>query len=93
MPRRDFPSFGMLTDEGDIAVHRMVTCIVTDINLGRIRRLELEGRIKLGCTWVDETGHREVWALSRRVTSRTPSIEPAWPRAGRGWWCHDSSPG
>lgn len=62
MPRRDFPSYSMDTQEGDIAVHRMVTCIVTDIGMGRMRRLELEGRVKLGCTWVDETGHPEVWA-------------------------------
>jgi hypothetical protein len=82
MPRRDFPSFGMLTDEGDIAVHRMVTCVVTDINAGRIRRIELEGRIKLGCTWVDETGHREVWG-----TQPQGDIEDAINRAclAQGW--------
>lgn len=57
MPRRDFPSYGMPTDEGDIAVHRMVTCIVTDMSMGRMRRLELEGRVKLGCLWVTEVGH------------------------------------
>jgi hypothetical protein len=51
----------MLTQEGDIAVHRMVTCVVTDLRMGRIRRLELEGRIKLGCAWVAECGHQEVY--------------------------------
>ena len=58
---QDWPSYGMLSQEGDIAVHRMVTVITTDITTGRIRRLELEGRVKLGCTWVAETGHPEVW--------------------------------
>jgi hypothetical protein len=82
MPRRDFPSFGMLTDEGDIAVHRMVTCIAVDIAAGRIRRIEVEGRIKLGCTWVDETGHPEVWD-----TEPQGDIEDAINRAclAQGW--------
>jgi hypothetical protein len=82
MPRRDFPSYEMYTQEGDIAVHRMVTCIVTDIAAGRIRRLELEGRIKLGCTWVAETGHLEVWD-----TEPQGDIEDAINRAclHQGW--------
>jgi hypothetical protein len=62
MPTRDFPSFSMYTDEGDIAVHRMVTCIVVQIQQGRLRRVELEGRIAQGCTWVAlEAGHKEVY--------------------------------
>lgn len=79
---QDWPSYGMDSQEGDIAVHRMVTVIVTDIEAGRIRRLELEGRIKLGCTWVDETGHEEVWHIVPQA-----DIEDAINRAclAQGW--------
>jgi hypothetical protein len=73
---------GMLSDEGDIAVHRMVTCITVDISAGRIRRLELEGRIKLGCVWVDEIGHHEVYD-----TEPQEDIQDAINRAclAQGW--------
>jgi hypothetical protein len=57
---RDFPEYGMATQEGDIAVHRMVTLIVTEIKMGRCRRIELEGRVKLGVEWVRGLGHQEV---------------------------------
>ena len=57
---RDFPEYQMLTQEGDIAVHRMVTLVVTDMRLGRVRRLELEAKLKLGVAWVRECGHEEV---------------------------------
>jgi hypothetical protein len=80
---RDFPSFGMYTDEGDIAVHRMVTCIVTDINLGRCRRVELEGRIRWGCDWVaEQAGHKEVYD-----TEPQTDIQDAINRAAlaQGW--------
>jgi len=68
MSKRDFPSYEMYTQEGDVAVHRMVTCIVTDLNLGRIRRLELPGRIRQGCDWVaDQAGHKEVFDTEPQV--------------------------
>jgi hypothetical protein len=51
----------MYTQEGDIAVHRMVTCITSQITDGRLRRVELEGRIAQGCQWVAQQGHQEVY--------------------------------
>jgi hypothetical protein len=57
---RDFPEYGMSTQEGDIAVHRMVTLVTTEIKMGRCRRIELEGRVKLGVAWVGGLGHHEV---------------------------------
>ena len=57
---RDFPEYGMASQEGDIAVHRMVTLITTEVRMGRCRRIELEGRVKLGIDWVRGLGHEEV---------------------------------
>lgn len=82
MPRTDFPGYGMFSQEGDVAVHRMVTVVTTDIGLGRCRRVELEGRIRQGCEWVDKTGHSEVWEPGPQG-----DIEDAVNRAclARGW--------
>lgn len=80
---QDWPSYEMYTQEGDIAVHRMVTCIVTDISMGRLRRVELEGRIRWGCEWVaDQAGHKEVWDTEPQL-----DIEDAINRAclAQGW--------
>jgi hypothetical protein len=80
----------MYSDQGDIAVHRMVTCIVTDIGMGRCRRVELEGRIKQGCIWVAETGHQEVYDTEPQGdiedAINRACLEQGWQRVSRWDW-------
>lgn len=87
---RDFPEYQMASQEGDIAVHRMVTCIVTDIGMGRLRRVELEGKVKLGCIWVDEVGHHEVYDIEPQQdiedAINRACLAQGWQRVTRGDW-------
>jgi len=87
---RDFPNYGMFTQRGDIAVHRMVTCITSQITDGRLRRVELEGRIKQGCDWVAEQGHQEVYDTEPQCDIQDAinraCLREGWQRVSRWDW-------
>ena len=91
MPTRDFPDYGMKTDEGDIAVHRMLTCIVTDLRMGNLKRAELLGRINQGLKYVAwQAGHPQVFdvhvqGLIEDEINRA-CLAAGWPRVDRWDW-------
>jgi len=85
--------YEMYSPEGNMAVHRMVTCIVRDLLMPegpQIRVAELPGRIRQGCEWADKTGHSEVWdtvpqGLIEDEINRT-LLHIGWPRISREDW-------
>jgi hypothetical protein len=50
--RRDWPEYGMSTQEGDVYVHRMVRIVAGQIRLGRIDRDELPTYVLQGLDYV-----------------------------------------
>lgn len=65
MKRRDFPRYGMFSDEGDIAVQRVVQMVTAEVRMGQVTRQTLPERIRLGLKYVayqaDGKGHPEVY--------------------------------
>jgi hypothetical protein len=62
---RDFPRYGMYSDEGDIAVQRVLRMVEAEVRMGQVTRASLPERIRLGLKYVayqaDGKGHSEVY--------------------------------
>jgi hypothetical protein len=60
--RGDERYFGMFTDEGNVAVHRMVSDLAAAIGSGEIQdRDGFDERLETAMYAIDETGHSEVF--------------------------------
>lgn len=98
MPRlaRDVPLYGMLSDEGDIAVQRVVQMMVAEVRMGQVTRETLPDRIRLGLKYVawqatDGKGHQEVYeppvqeAIEDEI-NRQICLPMGWARINRWDW-------
>ena len=69
---RDFPRYGMSSDEGDIAVQRVIRCIEAEIRMGQTTRDMVADRIRVGLKYVghqaDGKGHPEVYTTRVQET-------------------------
>jgi len=94
MPGRDFPRFGMFSDEGDIAVQRVVQMIIAEVRMGQVTRETLPDRIRLGLKYVayqaDGKGHPEVYDTAVQEVLEDEvhrlCLSQGWDRLNRWDW-------
>jgi len=94
MPGRDFPRFGMFSDEGDIAVQRVVQMVTAEVRMGQVTRETLPDRIRLGLKYVayqaDGKGHPEVYDTAVQEVLEDEvhrlCLSQGWDRLNRWDW-------